>query len=336
MKSLSPVRPLFGVSLALVVLAACNGIGSQSELSPSQAQWVHRPPSLAGLNGAKVFRPDRRPSWMAPDTKKNDLLYISDQGTGDVYVFNYPGGKLKGTLTGFADPQGECVDKKGDVWITLFSGQELLEYAHGGKSSIGSVSDPGYLLEGCSVDPTTGNLAAADFAGMNSTSGGVSIYTDARGTPATYIDPGLYLVFSLGYDNKGNLFIDGENQVGGSFAFAELPKGSSTFTNITLNKTIGTPGGVQWDGKYVTVGDAKAGLIYQVKISGSSATVVGTTSLTGSDGVFQSFIDGKKVVGPNVFSANAMLWSYPAGGSPVKTLTGFVDPFGSAVSKGKK
>ena len=335
MKSSSPIRSVFGASIALAVLVGCNASGSQSEPSSSNAQWLHRPPSLAGLNGAKVFRPDHRASWMAPDAKRKDLLYISDQ-TGDVYVFSYPGGKLKGTLTGFADPQGECVDKTGDVWITLFSGQELLEYAHGGTSSIGSLSDPGYLLEGCSVDPTTGNLAAADFAGTNSTSGGVSIYADAQGTPTTYIDPGLYLVFSLGYDDKGNLFVDGETQTGGTFAFAELPKGSSTFTNLTLNKTIGTPGTVQWDGKHVTVGDAKAGVIYRVKISGSSAKVVGTTTLTDADGAFQSFIDGKKVVNPNVNSANVMFWSYPAGGNPIKTLTGFVDPFGSAVSKGKK
>jgi hypothetical protein len=335
MKSSSPIWSVFGASMALAILAGCNGIESQSEPSTSNAQSLQRPPSLAGVNGAKSLRPDRRASWMAPDLKRKDLLYISDQ-TGDVYVFSYPRGKLKGTLTGFADPQGECADKAGDVWVSLFSGQELLEYAHGGTSSIGSVSDPGYLLEGCSVDPTTGNLAAADFAGMNSTSGGVSIYADAQGTPTTYIDPGLYLVFSLGYDNKGNLFVDGETQTGGTFAFAELPKGSSTFTNLTLDKTIGTPGTVQWDGRHVTVGDAKAGVIYRVKIAGSSATVVGTTTLTDANGAFQSFIDGKKVVNPNVNSANVMFWSYPAGGNPVKTLTGFVDPFGSAVSRGKK
>jgi hypothetical protein len=272
---------------------------------------------------------------MAPDAKKKDLLYISDEG-GDVYVFSYPSGKLEGTLTGFAEPQGECVDAKGDVWITLFSSQEIVEYAHGGTSSVGTLSDPGYLLEGCAIDPTTGNLAAANFAGESSNSGGVSIYADAQGTPTTYTDPGLYLVFSLGYDNKGNLFMDGETKTGGSFAFAELPKGGSTFTNITLNQTIKTPGTVQWDGKYITVGDATGGVTYQLNVSGSSATVAGSTTLTDSDGVFQSFIDHKKIIGPNVYSANAMFWSYPGGGSPRKTLTGFTDPFGAVVSKGKK
>ncbi|MGB8907824.1 MAG: hypothetical protein WCC84_03655 [Candidatus Cybelea sp.] len=111
MKSSSPIRSVFGASMALAVLVACNAIGSQSEPSTSNAQWLYGPPSLAGLNGAKIFRADHRTSWMAPDARRKDLLYISDE-TGDVYVFSYPRGELKGTLTGFADPQGECVDKR--------------------------------------------------------------------------------------------------------------------------------------------------------------------------------------------------------------------------------
>ncbi len=321
------------ICAALAVCAGCSNIGPDSFAS-SNAQSLHRlPPSLRAAEG---FHPDHSRSRMSPDTKKKDLLYIADEGSGDVYVFSYPKGELKGTLTGFAEPQGECVDKKGDVWVTLFSAEELVEYAHGGTSSIGTLSDSGYLLEGCSIDPKTGNLAAANFAGVNNTAGGVAIYADAKGTPTLYSDSDLYLVFSVGYDNKGNLFADGETSDGGSFAFAELPRGSSTFVNITLNQTINTPGAVQWDGKHITVGDATAGVIYQLKISGSSATVVGSTTLGSSDGVFDSFIDRGTIIGPNVYSGNAMFWSYPAGGSPTKTLTGFIDPFGAAVSKGKK
>lgn len=314
------IRYTLGISAAAAICAGCSNGGPN--------------PSLGAFGSAKVFHPDHHRSWMAPDVRKKDLLYISDQ-SGDVYVFSYPKGELKGTLTGFADPQGECVDKKGDVWITLFSTEELVEYAHGGTTSIGTLSDPGYLLEGCSVDRTTGNLAAANLAGVGSGAGGVAIYADAQGTATTYSDSNLNLVFSVGYDNQGNLFADGETS-GGSFAFAELPKGSGTFTNITLNQTINTPGAVQWDGKYITVGDATAGVIYQVSVSGSSATVVGSTTLGSSDGVFQSFIDRGTIIGPNAYSSNAMFWSYPAGGTPAKTLTGFVDPYGSAVSRRRR
>jgi hypothetical protein len=328
------VRYTLGISAAAALCAGCSN-GAPNTLESGYAQSLHRlPPSVTGFGPAKIFHPDHHRSWMAPDARKKDLLYISDQ-SGDVYVFSYPKGELKGTLTGFADPQGECVDKKGDVWISLFAAEQLVEYAHGGTSSIGTLSDPGYLLEGCSVDRTTGNLAAANFAGTSNSAGGVAIYADAQGTATTYSDPNLYLVFSVGYDNAGNLFADGETS-GGSFTFAELPKGSGTFTNLTLNQTIKTPGTVQWDGTYITVGDASAGVTYQVSVSGSSATVVGSTTLGSSDGIFQSFIYHGTIIGPNAFSSNAMFWSYPAGGSPTKTLTGFTDPFGSAVSKRRR
>jgi hypothetical protein len=45
------------------------------------------------------------------------LLYVTDARTHGVVIFTDPGGKLVGTLTGFTNPQGECVDAAGDVWI---------------------------------------------------------------------------------------------------------------------------------------------------------------------------------------------------------------------------
>jgi hypothetical protein len=47
-----------------------------------------------------------------PD-KKSDLIYVADQGTGDVYVYTYPQGTLSQTLTGFGSPEVLCSDKKG-------------------------------------------------------------------------------------------------------------------------------------------------------------------------------------------------------------------------------
>ena len=266
---------------------------------------------------------------MSPAAKKSDLLYLDSQA-GDVYVVPYPKGVLMGTLTGLPEPQGECVDKKGDVFFTTFSSQEILEYAHGGTSPINTLSNPGQYMEGCSVDPKTGNLAVVDFEPSNGGGGGgVAIFADASGSPTVLTDSNLYLGYQIGYDNKGNIFVDGvhDSRV---FEFAELPKGSSSFTEISLDVSITTPGGVQWDGKYVTVGDAKNGNIYQT--NGAGGKVEGTTSLSDSDGIFQYFIGGKRVVGPNAYSGNASIWKYPKGGNPTKTLD-FSDPFGAAISK---
>jgi hypothetical protein len=273
-------------------------------------------------------------SWMKPAAKKSDLLYLDDQ-TGDVYVYSYPKGELMGTLTGLPDPQGECVDKKGDVFFTSFAGQQIVEYAHGGTSPINTLSNPGQYMEGCSVDTKTGDLAAIDFEPSTGGGGGsVAIFAHASGSPTVLTDPNLHLGYQIGYDNKGNIFVDGVDS-SNNFEFAELPKGSSSFTEITLGGvSITTPGGVQWDGKYVTVGDAKSGAIYQT--DGAGGNVEGTTSLSDSDGIFQYFIGGKKVIGPNAYSGNAGIWKYPKGGSPTMTITGISDPFGAAISKAPK
>jgi hypothetical protein len=77
-------------------------------------------------------------------------------------------------------------------------------------------------------------------------------------------------------------------------------------------------------------------VIYHVKVAHSDGTVVGETPLTGTTGIFQFFIQGDTFIGPNLGNEDVMFWKYPAGGTPTKAIGGFNDPFGSAVSKGKK
>ncbi len=324
MKISNTVRFLVGACAALAILAACTGGGSQSPLASAPQQ--------------NASRPDHQRSWMDPKGKDKNLLYVSDTGAGAIDVFTYPAGNPDGTITGLNQPQGECVDKQGNVWVALFSSEEVVEYAHGGANQIGSVNDGGYYIEGCAVDPSTGNLAVANFVGDQNSSpleGGVSVYQNGSGFPVDYTDTAINEIFSITYDNKSDLFVDGETQTG-SFALAELPAGGYEFTNLSLDQSITTPGGVQWDGKHITVGDATNGEIYQIKVNGSSATTVGTTTLKGSNGLFQTYIDRGKsadtIVGANQYGANVDFWKYPGGGKPTNTLTGFDTPFGAVVS----
>ncbi len=267
-------------------------------------------------------------SWIAPDAKKA-LLYVSSALTDDVYVYSYRDQKLVGTLTGFKLPYGLCADAAGDVWIVDDGAQQIVEYKHGGTSPIATLGDPGEYPEGCSVDPTTGDLAVTNFYSASG-SGSVSIYAHASGEPTTYSDPSITNFRFCGYDDKGNLFADGANN-SSQFAFAELRKGSSGLTNITLQQKIEWPGGVQWDGKYVAVGDTDAGIIYRIKVAGDK--VKGSTSLAGSDYVNQFWIAGKVVVAPSQDgNAGVGFYAYPAGGSPTKTIS-VEEPFGAVVSK---
>jgi DNA-binding beta-propeller fold protein YncE len=271
---------------------------------------------------------------VATPALRGDLLYVSDTGTSDVYVFSYPKGKLVQTLTGFHDPAGECIDKIGDVFITNTGASNVLEYAHGGSSAIATLKDPGYFPIGCSVDAVTGNLAVTNFSTTASGPGNLVIYKHAKGKPTgNYTEGSINSMLLCSYDNAGNLFLDGLTQ-GGAFQFAELRKGAKSLLSVTLNQRIQNAGGVEWDGTHVAVGDQTANVIYQFAISGKKGKRVGTTPLTGASEVFQFWIAGAKVIGPNATAGTTDIWHYPTGGAAIRTISGLYAPLGAAVSAG--
>jgi hypothetical protein len=323
MNALSFGRPTLAFCALTLALTGCGGT---------------QPPVTAGAMPqirTTALHPDRRPSWMVRPANSKFLLYISDIGTGDVDIFSYPNGKQVGALTGFNGNQGECTDSSGDVYVVAASA--VYEFNHGGKTPIKTLTNPGYLTDGCAVDPTTGNLAVTSFCAGTPASGctgeGVlSIYTDAVGTPTQYMDPKISFYAFCGYDATGNLWLDGYNEVSSQMVsqFAELPAAKSTFKNITLQNPLVYPGGVQWDGTYVAVGDQTQQVIYQTK--GTKGKIDGSTPLLDSAKVAQFWIQGKNVIAPDVNDANVKFYKYPAGGYPTKTISGLDEPVGAVVS----
>ncbi|HZY95989.1 MAG TPA: hypothetical protein VFE35_02685 [Candidatus Cybelea sp.] len=273
---------------------------------------------------------DRDRSWIAPDAGKIALLYVSDVTTHDVYVYSYPQGKLEGTLTGFSRPWGLCVDKTGDVFVADLTGYRILKYRHAGTKPILTLNDPYEEPSGCAVDSTTGDLAVANLSTPYSSPGDVLVYPNGQGTPRRYYDKKITYYDFCGYDNAGNLYVDGMQT--GKFALAKLPKGKGYFTDISVNATISYAGGVQWDGKNVAVGDYKSGVIYQFQISGTQGIEVGVTHLLSSNYAVAFWIQGSTVIGPNDDGANIMYWNYPGGGLPVKTIGGLRNPWGATIS----
>ena len=82
---------------------------------------------------------------MLPEApKKQSLLYVSNQGTGNVTVYTYLNGGglvLVGTLTGFSRPTGMCTDNLGNVWILDYGTRKIFEYAHGGTNPIFKITN---------------------------------------------------------------------------------------------------------------------------------------------------------------------------------------------------
>lgn len=313
---------LAGVAATAAVVTACGGsqLPSADALSPG-------------------------PSWMTTQARSGDLLYVSDSG-GRVFVYSYPAGKLVGTLTGFRTPEGLCSDAAGDVYVIDTPAVTVTKFAHGGRKPLQVLHVFGYFPQACSVDPTSGDLAVADYAGNPSLGpGAITIFSNGKGMGKSYQDPGINEYFFCAYDAKGNLYLDGTNVGTSQARFAEMPHGSTSFTNITLDKDVGKyPLGVQWDGKYVALqGSTRA--LYRIAVSGSSGHVVQTTIFKGdhSDLVSQFTIAGRTIVIPYGTDRRKVrkvgLWPYPDGGTAVKSLppvAGVAELFSTALSVAPK
>jgi hypothetical protein len=95
--------------------------------------------------------------------------------------------------------------------------------------------------------------------------------------------------------------------------------------------TIRFPGGVQYDGTSLAIGDARQSVIYQT----SNGMVTGKTKLKGACDINQFFIDDGQLIAPSFCGSNGevLIYSYPAGGAPLKRITGFTFPYGAVVSR---
>jgi hypothetical protein len=323
---------LLAVAVAIAFLTACSGGTPSSSTSfypeAGPLRSIQKPPAAAGLINPHG---NRERSWMSPEAKRTDLVYLSEYNGSDVYVYSYPKGKLVGTLTGFAYPYGLCSDKAGNVFIPNQNDSNIFEYAHGGTSPIATLSDPyGYPL-GCAVDPTSGDLAITNYPNY-SNGGNIAIYPGASGTPTDY-STGYYPYepYFCDYDDMGNLFVDGYTP-SSQFSFGELAKGSQTFTTISLPQSFDGPGGVQWDGKRLAIASRYGGAIYQFKFKGSTPKEVGSTTLEGGNGTINQFaIDKDKVVGPDWNIVG--VWPYPAGGNPTTIFNSYVFVMGTTISR---
>ncbi len=300
----------------------CTGCGAHQAAAPTML------PPAAWSAGHR---------WIASNTSSQDLLYVTGD-CGGICVFTYPGGALVQQLSDSNNPFGECVDKAGDVFVADFGGDTgtaaILEYAHGGTSPIATLSDPGYYPESCSIDPTTGNLAVTNDGGP------IAIYAGAKGDPTYHTDAKADLIGFCTYDDKGNLFVDGEPVGSGDYALVEMPKGSYTFKNIKLDNPPGFWYDIQWDGKYLAVADSPT-VIYHVAVSDAKGTVIGSTVLNGpvSDIEVQFWIQGRTIIEPygtGDLPDNIGFWRYPSGGKLRKKIDGSqfgnFELFGTVVS----
>lgn len=336
MTSLTAGGRFCGLLTAFALITGCGGAGSS--VNPAMQ------PNVVRAND------DR--SWISPNAKTSDLVYVSGQDT-DVYVYAVPQYKLVGTLASFLNGiRSACADKAGDVYFVLATGgneagpTKILEYTHAGTKPIATLLDPYVDSETCAVDPVTGDLAVINTV-LNDLPD-LTIYKHGRGVPRSYPlytggiveDPPI----SCAYDDQGNLFIDGYGLADGgsanfSFALAELPKDGRTVRPVIMKykggkRGLTDPGGMTWDGKHLAIAQAWATTIYEFSVKDLNAVEAGFTPITWPsnaagnsngplDNLSQFAIQGDQLVAPIPFdnaTSGIVIWKYPNGGAMIKEL----------------
>ncbi len=322
---------------AAVMLPACS---SQAPVLPNGSVVASARVALAP-----------RSSWMDPAAASATLLYVSN-GDAIVNVYTYAERKLVGELINFKQPEGECTDAKGDIYITDAGAEKIVEYAHGAKTPTRTIKAGTYRPYACAINPKNGDLAVANLGGGDTSygQGNVAIYAHAKGSPTLYTNSEMVSVNGCAYDKYGDLlataYFYGSSYPYDFTYFAYLPAKSHDYQLIDLFPSSYGYGfsvyGLGWDGKYFTVDTQDRLYLFAINIK---AQPEGTVSMPGAFGpvAFNNTSPAKQATqalsgsGSETSNTDAVdYWDYPAGGSPIESIThGVYKPFGVAISFAK-
>jgi hypothetical protein len=291
-----------------------------------------------GIPQATTATPQTAESWIdakAPAT----LLYVSDAGTGTVGVYAFPKGRQVGTLKGFSQPMGECVDLSGNIYVTDQTAMKIYEFAHGKSKPIQTMDTSPYAPYGCAANlhggAQTGYFAHINMPDAKDPAGSVTILGAGHGAGQLSMRQFSSLGF-ICYDQHPEsaiLWADGLD-ANGAFQMADFAPHRKKFDVVHFPNVLQAPGDVWWDGRHLDVAD-EAGpsgttAISQYVDAGHQISLVGTVSLSLQA---TQFVTGASLLVATVASKHEVaFWSYPAGGKPTKTITGFSNPFGIAIS----
>jgi len=255
-----------------------------------------------------------RHSWTSPKARSTDLLYASTGDDGAIYAYSYPKGELVSGLFNSGNSYGPCSDASGNIFVT--NDYAVYEYPHGSAGPSAVLTNPFGATFSCSIDPTTGNLAAVTAHDLVLFQPGRHGWKQAKLFVLSYPATGW-----CGYDASGNLFASAEDSSG--WFIAELQKGKAAFKKTLIDRQF-QPGNIQWDGKYVAIGDDfPTPSIRRFKFIGTTGRQISVTKLNGIGDVFQFWFQGGTIsAASNQNGSYAVgLWPYPAGGNPQQLIS---------------
>jgi NHL repeat-containing protein len=321
------------VGAAAALLTACQG----NSASPASA-----PPVLS----TAPYAHDQFGSWVAPGARAaSSLLYVSNSGNKTVTIYSWDDGnshELVGTLKGFKQPAGMCVDKSGNVYVVDSGAYNVYEYAHGQTQRLQSISERPYGIPySCAVDiQKSGDLAVVNgFDKKRHLDPNVRVYANGSGGGTGYegFDNSGDLLFSA-YDNTGNLYVDGFDNYGIPGLFS-LPRHGGSFGEVAIHgASISTPTALVWINPTLMIGDQdfqQKGIsgAYKLNVYGTQADVVGKFPFKGTIDVNGFSRRGNRLIAPDQTTGDVTIFTFPQG-KPYSVFNNNVSkPFASAVSQ---
>jgi hypothetical protein len=320
MNTLRVIRHAFSI-FTIALLAACSG--SQPPIGA---------PGAMPQSGAIAPHAARGGSWMLPEAKNGELLYLADARSANLSVYSFPGLKLVGEVQGVGGPFGECTDTSGDVYVVNTS--EVLVYTHGGTSPIRTIPNPDsndYFFWSCSADSSTGALAVT--AQGYAFGGYVYVYQSRSGSPTPYFVGGQDQPGYCTYDGSGNLFVLLAPVLSYPEALVELRSGATKFRAVHLSDkhSVNWSGGAQWIGDNLALSGYSSVMRFIVKQSQHRAVLRDSVALSGSSNVRQFWIGDKRIVVPSIGSDSFNIYSYPAA-KEIATIAASGEPTAAVVS----
>lgn len=313
---------------AISLLAACSGAGSQGASSTIPGSGISQSLQRSDLSRAGISPKHLAEARLlkalghgvSPAKKKSaGDLFVDDFGTGAVEILANKTWTNTGSISsGIDGPDGNWVDKKGNLYVANYGGADITEYAKGSSSpssTYSGVEDPVAV-----TTDSSGNVYEGDYEG-----GYVSEFAQGSNSIITQCSPGGS-VEGVAVDKNGNVFVAYEASSGGKIT--EYTGGLSGCSGTVLGVSLEYPGGMVIDKKgnlVVCDQDAEA-----VDIIASPYSSVTGTLGSGYDDPFHVTINkkNKQAYVANYAGFDVFVLSYPAGAvkATLNTSNGLSSP----------
>jgi hypothetical protein len=321
---------MIGLSVAL---AACSQMPAMRNPATSAAGVFRRPQIPA--------KTPPRASWVRRDVGRQPLLYITNANSVSIYSgLGSSALTLVGEIFGFQGPTGACTDAQGNIFVSDGPARVVDEFAYGSIVPENVMTDTLGEPYACAIDTASGRIAVTNLTDASGNEpGNVLVYPSPTGTPVEYSNSTMNEPLFCAFDRRGNLIVDAYDT---SFdpVMAELrPTGKKiktlAWSGLDSKKEY-EPTGLEPSGAVTLWGDTFNVDIDQLKITGSTSTLVATLPLSNiySIGQFITYGSGSSevVIVPDYSGSRVQTYSYPQGTFLFSTTNGVSLPVAAVIS----